>query len=240
MRPTGFKLRTTRNFLPLFVALAFFILRLSLLQAQEFRATLTGLVTDDAGAAMTKATVTAVNNETQQTYTAKTTKEGTYYIPYVLPGTYTIKVSADGFKTGVQNDVLVEASGYRGVNFTLHVGSVAESVTVTDAPPLLDTASGSGGTVISERELQNAPLNGRQVYMLLGTTPGSQFTTTTFGASGNSGTRGWDVSNAYVVGGGVQGYQQFTLNGTNITERAPVARAHGSWLRMWTHSRKSM
>lgn len=197
------------------------------LHGQEFRATLTGQVADTSGAVLVKATVTAVNNETRQTYTGRSTKEGIYYIPYVLPGTYTVSAAANGFKTGVQQNVLIQASGYRGLNFTLRVGDLSESVTVTDAPPLLDLASGSGGTVISQRELEDAPLNGRQVYTLLGTTPGSQFTTTSFGASGNSGTRGWDVTNAYVVGGGVQGYQQFTLNGTNITEQSTGGK--GSW-----------
>jgi len=204
-----------------------FFLAMPLLHAQEFRATLTGQVTDEAGAVMTKATVTAVNNDTKQSYVSKTTKEGTYYIPYVLPGTYTVTVTAEGFRTEVQDGVLIQTSGYRGVNFTMHVGSVSDSITVSDETPLLETANGSGGTVLTERELENAPLNGRQVYMLLGTTPGSQFTTTTFGSSGNSGTRGWDVSNSYVVGGGVQGYQQFTLNGTNVTEQSTGGK--GTW-----------
>jgi hypothetical protein len=226
MRYVKFESRPAHRYIHYFALLLLLALYLPL-PAQEFRATLTGQVSDASGAMMVKAKVVAINNETQQTYTAATTKEGTYYIPYVLPGTYTVKVTADGFKTVVQDDVLIQASEYRGLNFTLQVGSVAENVTVTDAPPLLDTASGSGGTILTQRELESAPLNGRQVYMLLGTTPGSQFTTTSFGASGNSGTRGWDITNAYVVGGGVQGYQQFTLNGTNITEQSTGGA--GSW-----------
>jgi Carboxypeptidase regulatory-like domain len=226
MRYIKFESRPTHRSIHYFAVLLLLALYLPL-PAQEFRATLTGQVSDASGARMSRAKVVAINNETQQTYTAATTKEGTYYIPYVLPGTYTVKVTADGFKTVVQDDVLIEASAYRGLNFTLQVGSIAENVTVTDAPPLLDTASGSGGTILTQRELESAPLNGRQVYMLLGTTPGSQFTTTSFGASGNSGTRGWDITNAYVVGGGVQGYQQFTLNGTNITEQSTGGA--GSW-----------
>ncbi len=77
--------------------------------------------------------------------------------------------------------------------------------------------------MLSERELANVPLNGRQVYTLIGTTPGSQFLQTQFGAQGYSGTRAWDVSNNYELGGGVQGYQQFTLDGSNVT-----LQAHGS------------
>jgi hypothetical protein len=212
-----------RTFCSLMMVLALMAIQPAV--AQEFRATLTGRVTDTSGAVMVKAGVKAVNNATQQSYEGVTTRNGDYYIPYVLPGTYTVSVSAEGFKTEVQGNVLIEASGYRGVNFVLQVGSVADSVTISDAPPLIDTASGSGGTILSQRELESAPLNGRQIYTLLGTTPGSQFTTTSF--SNGTGTRGWDVSNAYVVGGGAQGYQQFTLNGTNITEQSTGGK--GTW-----------
>ncbi len=195
---------------------AFLILPVALF-AQEFRATVTGQVTDPSGATIAKAQVQAVNNVTQQAYNTTTTDKGDYFIPYVLPGTYTITVTAPGFKTQVQDDVVLQASQSRGLNFSLMVGSATQTVEVTGAPPLIETANGSGGTVLTEREIQNVPLSGRQIYSLLGTTPGSQFLQTQFGSTGYSGTRGWDVSNNYTLGGGVQGYQQFTLNGTNIT-----------------------
>lgn len=129
--------------------------------AQDFRATLTGVITDASGAVMGKANVLAINNATQQIYKATSNKQGTYYIPYVIPGEYTVKVSADGFDTKVQDNVLLQASEYRGLNFTMQVGSVSQNVTVTDAPPLLNTASGSGTTVLSEQEIESAPLQGR-------------------------------------------------------------------------------
>jgi hypothetical protein len=185
--------------------------------AQEFRSTLTGQVADPSGATIANAKIQAVNQSTQRTYSASTTDRGVYYIPYVLPGTYKVTVTAQGFKTQVQDGVLLQASQSRGLNFNLQLGTTTETVEVTGAPPLIETANGSGGTVLTERQLENLPLNGRQVYTLLGTTPGSQFLQTQFGAQGYSGTRGWDVSNNYTLGGGVQGYQQFTLNGTNIT-----------------------
>ncbi|MGB6482338.1 MAG: TonB-dependent receptor [Candidatus Acidiferrales bacterium] len=208
-------------------------------QAQEFRATLTGQVTDPSGAVVPNATVTAVNDATKISYTAKTTGKGVYYIPYVLPGSYTVTVDAPGFKTAVQDKVLLVAAQYFGQNFKLEVGPVAEKVTVTAAPPLLETASGSGGTDIDQRTITSVPLDGRQVYMLIGTTPGSQFTQTTFGAGGYSGTRGWDNSNAYIIGGGAPtgnftgalgGYNQFTLDGTNITQQTTYNNQNaGAW-----------
>ncbi|WP_446743481.1 carboxypeptidase regulatory-like domain-containing protein [Silvibacterium acidisoli] len=194
------------------------------LAAQEFRATLTGVVTDESGAVMARADVLAINNATQQQYKAATTKQGTYYIPYVIPGEYTVKVSANGFDTQIQDNVLLQASEYRGLNFTMHVGSVSQNVTVSDAPPLLNTASGSGTTVLSEQEIESAPLQGREIYSLLSTTPSTQNTTTNVvGTTQNS----YNVTNTYVVGGGMSGYQQFNLNGTNIT--AQSTGSAGEW-----------
>jgi hypothetical protein len=205
--------------------------------AQEFRATLTGQVTDPTGAVVPKAKVTATNVETGSTYTDLTTSAGVYYMPYVVPGTYKVKVEADGFKTAIQDNVLLLAGKYFGQNFKLEVGSFHETMEVTAAPPLLETENASGGTILDEKTMQNVPVAGRQVYMLIGTTPGSQFTTTAFGPGiGNSGTRGWDVTNAYIIGGGVNpadisgGSNQFTLNGTNITQQTTYDnQGAGTW-----------
>ncbi len=204
----------------------------AILWAQEFRSSLTGQVTDPSGAVVPNAVVTAVMNNTRQTYTAKTSSAGVYYIPYVLPGTYTMTVKAQGFKTAVQENVVVLAAQSRGVNFKLQVGSVSQAVTVTSTPPIIETASGSGGTVLQTRQVENLPLNGRQVYMLVRTTPGSQFLQQQFGASGYSGTRGWDVSNNYSIGGSsaqAGNFNNFTLNGTNITIMTGFG-PEGTWM----------
>ena len=199
-----------------------------LTRAQEFRSTLTGQVTDPSGAVIVGASVVAVNTDTQISYAATSNASGAYYIPYVLPGTYTVTAKASNFKTKVQENVHLVASQSFGLNFQLEVGATSEQVTVTAAPPALETVTGSGGTILSGREIENLPLNGRQIYMLLGTTPGSQFLQTQFGSSGYSGTRGWDVSNNYSLGGGVQGYQLFTLNGNNITAMTGYG-SEGDW-----------
>jgi len=130
--------------------------------AQDFRATLTGLVTDPSGATVTGAKVTAVNNASGTSYNAVTTAGGRYFIPYVLPGTYTVSVDANGFKTSVQDKVLLQNSTTFNQNFQLSVGAVDQKVVVTDAPPLIETSTGSGGTIIDSREVQNVPLNGGQ------------------------------------------------------------------------------
>ena len=189
------------------------------LSAQEFRSTLSGHVTDPSGALIPSASVTAINNDTQLSYKAVTTSSGSYQIPYMLPGAYTVTATAPSFKTVIQNDVVLQGGQSSTLDIKLAVGAVTETVNVADTAPLLDAETAVGNGIVTTRELDNLPLAGRQVYNLIGTTPGSQFLQTQFGASGYSGTRGWDVSNNYILGGGVQGYQQFTLNGANITQQ---------------------
>lgn len=188
-------------------------------QAQDFRAVLTGQVTDPSGAVIPKASITATNVASGTTYSGVTTDAGVYYIPYILPGNYRVTATANGFKTVVQDKVTLFASQTFNQNFQLEIGSVSQRVVVNTAPAQLETSTGSGGTIIGQRELQNVPTNGGQSYMLIGTTPGSQFTQTQFGQGGYSGTRGWDTSASYTLGGGIVGNNQFTLNGTNITSQ---------------------
>ena len=182
--------------------------------AQEFRATLTGQVSDPSGAVIKGAKVAAVNNDTKTTYTAVTTAKGDYYIPYVLPGTYTVTVTAGKFKTAVQDQVLMLASQVFNQNFSLQVGSVTDQVVVNSAPPQLETEDASGNNTIGARDIENIPLNGGQIYSLIGTTPGSQ---ATYGA--NTQLNGYNAQNSYTIGGGIVGNNQFTLNGSNITSQ---------------------
>src|ERR1700728_708256 len=69
---------------------------------QDFRSVLTAQVTDPSGALIQNVTVTAVNTDSGTSYTAKASSKGVYYIPYVLPGNYTVTAKADGFKTAAQ------------------------------------------------------------------------------------------------------------------------------------------
>jgi len=181
---------------------------------QDFRATLTGQVTDPSGAVIKGANVAAVNTDTKTTYTAVTTDNGNYYIPYVLPGTYTVTVKAGNFKSAVQEKVLMLASQVFNQNFALQVGAVTDQVVVSSAPPQLETEDASGNTTIGSREIENIPLNGGQIYSLIGTTPGSQVT---YGA--NTQLNGYNAQSGYTIGGGIVGNNQFTLNGSNITSQ---------------------
>jgi Carboxypeptidase regulatory-like domain/TonB-dependent Receptor Plug Domain len=193
--------------------------------AQEYRGTILGQVTDTSKAVVVNAKITAVGP--QQTYTAKSAANGGYIIPFVQPGTYTVSAEAKGFKKETQEDVVIDVAGKVNLNLMLHVGSTSETVTVQANQVDLDTADASGGTVMDPEKIQNLSLNGRQVYMLLSLTPGVRFTTTTFGATSNSGTRGWDESNAYSINGQPGTFNQILLNGAPVSQQGGAAA--GTW-----------
>jgi hypothetical protein len=209
----------------LLTAILFETLLAATLWGQEFRGTIIGSVSDPTGAVIRNATVTATGP--QQTYTTKTNGSGSFIIPFVQPGTYEVTAEAQGFKKELKRGVNVDVSQKVNLNFSLTVGATSEQVTVTAEAVGVNTADASGGTVMDPEKVQALPLNGRQVYMLLPLLPGTRFTTTTFGPNGNSGTRGWDQTNAYEINGVQNNLNQFTLNGANISQQTSTAR--GAW-----------
>src|SRR5450432_3014739 len=190
------------------------------LYAQEFRATLSGTVTDPSGAAIPNATVKAVNTAVNSSNEAKTSSDGLYTIPLLQPGVYTIEVSANGFQS-LKREEITLAVGQK-VNLPIHltVGQMSQEITVTGQQENIDAGDANKGLVFDPTKTQEYPLNGRQTYMLLNLTPGVIFTQEQFGAAGFSGTRGWDVNSSYKFNGarGGNGNNVFLLNGTLISD----------------------
>ncbi|MDR3723181.1 MAG: carboxypeptidase regulatory-like domain-containing protein [Terracidiphilus sp.] len=204
----------------------FFLFLLFLpLHAQEYRGTITGHVQDPTGAAVPDASITAVGP--QQTYSAKADAQGDYMIPFIQPGTYTVTAEAPGFKKAITTDVVVDIMGKLRVAFRLEVGAVSAEITVSANPVGIDIDDASGGMVLDPGKVQNLPLNGGQVYQLLTLVPGVKFTTTSFGPTGNTGTRGWDESNSFNINGQTGTYNQFFLNGAPISQQADTGA--GTW-----------
>ena len=120
--------------------------------------TITGTVTDDTGAAIPNATVTATNNATNVSVQRTTSGEGTYTISPLQPGTYTVTVTATGFKALTQQNLDVVALGTLGFNPVLTIGAATETVTVTAAPPPLDTTNATVSLVMENTTYSNLPL----------------------------------------------------------------------------------
>ncbi len=190
--------------------------------AQDYRATVVGLVTDANKAAIPGAKIKVTNERTGVSVEVATTSEGLYTVPYLNPDTYTVEVSAAGFKGARHTGIVLQVSDKQNLPFTLEAGQLQETVTVTGDQQLIQTETAARGQVFDEVKMQELPLNGRQVYMLLNLTPGVVFTQEVFGATGFSGTRGWDVNGNYSFNGSQTGTAQYLLNG------APISTV-GSW-----------
>jgi hypothetical protein len=199
--------------------LALLLLLCTGLYAQEFRATLTGTVTDPSGAAVPNANVKATNVSTNQISETKSTSDGVYTIPLLEPGVYNIEAAAAGFQTMKRAGITLSVGQRLALPVQLTVGQATTEITVTGQQDVIDTGDANKGLVFDPEKTQSYPLNGRQTYMLLNLTPGVIFTQEQFGASGFSGTRGWDVNNSYKFNGarGGNGNNVFMLNGTAIS-----------------------
>jgi hypothetical protein len=129
--------------------------------AQEFRATVSGTITDPSGAVVPGATIEVRETSTGTLNRTVSDAAGQYVVPFLLPGNYTIKTTAKGFETLTRNNIALHAQDHIVVDQSLIVGSANQTVTVNSAPPLLDTANASVNTVISTSSVADLPLNGR-------------------------------------------------------------------------------
>ena len=190
---------------------------------QDFRATITGQVVDPNKAAIAGATVKAILASTNVVAEAKTNSEGYYLLPYLTPGTYTVEATASGFQTLKREGIVLRVADKLNLPLHMAIGSVSEAVTVVGKQDVIETGSADRGLVFDPIKTQELPLNGRQTYMLLSLTPGVIFTQETFGNTGFSGTRGWDINNSYRINGARTGQNLFLLNGAPISDRT------GTW-----------
>jgi len=187
-----------------------------MLFAQDF-ATITGQVTDPSGSAIAGAKVRAVQRSTNQATEATTNQDGYYTLTYLKPDAYNVEATASGFEKVLKENVTLLVAEKRDLPFQLKVGDVRTEVRVTAEAPEVQSSDASGGLNFDSLQASQFPMNGRQVYMLMDLAPGVQFTQEQFGATGYSGTRAWDTSNAFVMSGGVQGTNSFSLNGAPIS-----------------------
>lgn len=141
-------------------------------QAQTSGANLIGHVTDKNGGPLPGVTVTVTQKETGLTRNTVTESDGSYRLPSVPVGTYTIEAELNGFATVTVENVRLNVATQREINVEMSAATVEETITVTAEAPLVETTPAIG-TVVSEEQLQNLPLNGRQFANLAILAPGT-------------------------------------------------------------------
>ena len=142
--------------------------------AQELYGSVVGTVQDSSGGHMPGATIEIVNRETNLVLTAVSNQTGAYTFTNVLPGTYDVKVTLQGFKEFKLQTVPVTAGAISRVDAKMEVGQLTESITVESKPALLKTDKADTGSAFSSKEVVDLPLpEFRNYQSLLDLVPGS-------------------------------------------------------------------
>ncbi|MBA3692845.1 MAG: TonB-dependent receptor, partial [Acidobacteria bacterium] len=131
-----------------------------------------GTVIDQNGAVVPNATVT-VTGEGGQEFTVTTSENGTYRIPAVANGIYTVSVTSTGFKKSIVSNVKVDVGSPTTVDSTLEVGDVAQTVEITSGGEVLQTQTATVGTTITGRQITETPIASRDALDLVGLLPGT-------------------------------------------------------------------
>ena len=186
---------------------------------QTTSATLLGTIRDATGAVVPNVQITARNTLTSFTRSATTDANGSYIIPNLPVGPYSIAAECEGFRRFVQEGVTLSVNENARLDISLQVGVVAESVTVTAQTPGVDTRSSTIGEVVDQTRIQELPLNGRNAVALARVVPGvisvSAPTVVTNGRNGP------DIT----VAGGRDTQNEFRFDGTshqNLTHNSAL------------------
>src|SRR5689334_3278527 len=137
------------------VLLSFALLATTLAaQSSTGTATMVGAVTDTSGSTVPGAKITVTNADAGFVFTSVTTPEGTWYIPNLNPGSYQLRIEAAGFKTYVQNGIILRTAEQPRIDVNLEVGNVAESIQVTGTAALLETETATSGQVMEGQTIE--------------------------------------------------------------------------------------
>ncbi|MCI0390175.1 MAG: TonB-dependent receptor [Acidobacteria bacterium] len=186
--------------------------------AQTATATLKGGVEDGSGKVTPGATVTLTQASTGLKRTFTVSEDGQYTFTFLEPGSYTLEAQARGFKLHRQERIELSVAQIAEINVTLEPGNIADAVTVSanETALQLDTASSSLGGVVQRTQIDDLPLNGRNVFQLaqlepgVNTSPGSRSATPNLGAGGVA-----ELS----INGGRTLTNEIVVDGTPITNK---------------------
>jgi len=207
---------SARLFCRLIVSLAIFaavLLNHQIGMAQGFYGSITGSVTDNSGGLVPAATVGLTNIATGVKTQTATSGLVAYSIPSLQPGTYRLTFTKPGFKVSSSGAVDVQVASNVRVDIALEVGNVTETEEVTAEAPILQTEESSLGAAIEGRAVTDMPLNGRNIYGLVGLVPSAVPQSGT--SQGASGENIFAYGN-FQIGGGGANESSSTLDGAPL------------------------
>jgi hypothetical protein len=181
--------------------------------------TILGTVTDSTGAIVPNVNVTVTNTGTNSAFKTVTSSSGDFNAPALNPGTYSVSAEAKGFQKSVTTGFNLDVNGKVRVDLTLKPGAVTETLEVTAQAVALDTDSAALSQLVSQQQVEELPLNGRNFMQLLLVGAGA----VTVG--GEQGTMRQGEGDAISVNGGRPEGNNYTLDGLVNTDPALVTPA---------------
>jgi carboxypeptidase family protein/TonB-dependent receptor-like protein len=140
---------------------------------QLMNATLVGSVQDSSGATLPGAPVTVRNLGTNQTRTDTTDADGFFRIPDLPPGTYEVRIEKTGFKTSLTSKVTLHVGETSRIQVTLQVGTLQETVEVSNRPLLVNTEEAGVTNIVEQEQVEELPLVRRNIFQLPVLEPGT-------------------------------------------------------------------
>jgi hypothetical protein len=190
--------------------------------AQAGRGSISGLISDPTGAIVPEARITLLDHATGVEQHSVATAAGLYTFVSLNPGVYKVTASMKGFETVAQDNVKVTVDQVTTVNIALRVGSVSDTVTVSESVDLLQTSNSTVGQLISAETIDRVPLLSRDVFDLVQLSAGVTPANGTPNSSNSeamtnisSGRPGVDVS-SYTINGAIEGSVYYMLDGSPL------------------------
>ncbi|MBT9331525.1 TonB-dependent receptor [Paracidobacterium acidisoli] len=188
--------------------------------AQDFRGTATGVISDVQGAVIAGASVSLHSVQDGTDQTATTDHDGRYQFPFLNPGQYDVTVGKPGFAKVRQTGLTISTAQTTELDITLTVASLGQQITVSAAPPLINTQSADRGMTVDQARVENTPLQGQNIFAEAWSAPGVAVTSSVqrlrpFDTSGSSGMS---------INGGQPGGNEVLVDGTSVlSEESTVA-----------------
>src|SRR5207249_2391685 len=176
--------------------------------------TIVGTVTDNSGAVVANANVDITNVATGTSSHATSSSDGNFTVPYLAPGTYRVTVQAQGFQKAIADNITLAVAQQARVNVVMKPGQVSETVQVEASSVSLDTDSAAVAQLVSQKQVEQLPLNGRNFLNLLFIGAGAVQT------NGEQGQMRQGEGNAISINGGRPTSNNYTLDGLINTDTA--------------------
>ncbi len=199
-------------------ALPALFVAVSIASAQQNTATLTGIITDASGAPVANVRIKATSASTNSVRETNTNEAGSYTIPFLTAGEYSIETNKAGFQSGRVASLALQVGATARVDIQIKVGNVTESIEVSASAAVLQTENATVGSVIDSQKIVAIPLNGRNFIQLAQLIPGAQAgtpgsitvrrgrgsigqTDSSFGSTGFSANGSRDTANRFFLDG---------------------------------------